>query len=121
MEETCPECGLILDRGEHDYFLGGYTINFLVAELLIVVGGGVGIFLTWPDVPWALLTWSLVVLMALAPVFFYPCAKTTWLAVDLILRPLTLGDLAGHGENLRGAHQNLAERGTADPEDPDRP
>jgi hypothetical protein len=99
MRATCPTCHLLLDRGEHDYFLGGYTINFVAAELLIVLGGALSIVITWPDVPWTVITWSLVAAMVLAPVAFYPFAKTLWLAVDLILRPLTLKDLAGHGEN----------------------
>jgi uncharacterized protein (DUF983 family) len=99
MSRSCPSCQLLLDRGEGDYFLGGYTINFLASELLIVVGAGVGIVLTWPEVPWRLLTWSLVSLMVVAPVIFYPFAKTLWLAADLIFRPLTLKDLEGHGEN----------------------
>ena len=38
--------------------------------------------------------------MVLAPVAFYPVAKTTWLAIDLIFRPVTLADLDDHGENL---------------------
>jgi hypothetical protein len=99
MRPSCPGCHLILDRGEPDYFLGGYTVNFVVAELLIVLGGGVGIVLTWPEVPWTLITWSLVFLMVVAPVVFYPFSKTLWLAMDLIFRPVTLADLEGHGEN----------------------
>ena len=74
-------------------------MNFLVAELLIVLGGAVSIVVTWPDVPWNLITWGLILLMILAPLVFYPFAKTLWLAIDLTFRPLTLGDLAGHGEN----------------------
>ena len=100
MRATCPRCRLILDRGESDYFLGGYAVNFVVAELLIVAGAGVGIWATWPRVPWSLITWSLVLLMVVAPVVFYPFAKTLWLALDLTFRPVTWGDLAGHGENL---------------------
>ena len=103
MRKICPDCLLTLDRGEADYFLGGYTINFVVAELLIVLGGAASIFITWPDVPWRLITWTLVVLMVLAPVFFYPFAKTLWLALDLVFRPVTLADLAGHGENQEPA------------------
>jgi hypothetical protein len=99
MRKTCPECQLILDRGESDYFLGGYTVNFVVAELLIVLGGAAGIVFTWPQVPWALITWGLILLMVVAPILFYPFSRTLWLAIDLIFRPLTLGDLAGHGEN----------------------
>lgn len=100
MKGSCPSCHLLLDRGETDYFLGGYTVNFVVSELLIVLGGMAGVILTWPNVPWSLVTWGLAVLMILAPIAFYPFAKTLWLALDLALRPLTLGDLAGHGENL---------------------
>lgn len=99
MRRSCPGCQLILDRGEEDYFLGGYTVNFVVAELLIVLGGALSIVLTWPDVPWDLITWALILFMVLAPVAFYPFAKTLWLAMDLIFRPLTVGDLAGPGES----------------------
>lgn len=75
-------------------------MNFIVSELLIVVGAAVGVVLTWPDVPWRLITWSLVTLVILAPILFYPVAKTLWLATDLIFRPVTFRDLEGHGENL---------------------
>lgn len=100
MARTCPSCRLVLDRRETDYFMGGYTINFLVSEVLIVLGAAMWIVLSWPEVPWRAVTWSLVILMVLAPVAFYPVAKTTWLAVDLIFRPVTLGDLDDHGESL---------------------
>jgi hypothetical protein len=99
MLDHCPNCHLILDRGEPDYFLGGYTINFVVAELLIVAGAGLWIFFSWPDVPWTLITWTLILLMLVVPLAFYPFAKTLWLALDLLVRPVTLGDLEGHGEN----------------------
>ena len=99
MKSACPSCHLLLDRGEGDHFLGGYTINFVVSELLIVAGAAAGIVLSWPDVPWRLITWCLVGLVLVAPVCFYPFAKTLWLAIDLVFRPLTLKDLAGHGEN----------------------
>lgn len=100
MREACPSCHLILDRGEPDYFLGGYVINFVTAELLIVLGGMVAVVLTWPDVPWSAIKWGLMALMIPAPVVFYPFAKTLWLGTDLLFRPPTLRDLRGHGENL---------------------
>ena len=102
MEAACPRCHLLLDRGEADYFLGGYTVNFVVSELLVVVGAALWIILTWPEVPWPLITWSLAFLVVLAPILFYPFAKTIWLALDLTFRPVTLADVAGHGENLPG-------------------
>lgn len=99
MRGSCPGCHLRLDRGEGDYFLGSYALNLVFAELLVVGGAALGILATWPQVPWRLLTWGLAAMVVLAPVVFYPFAKTVWLATDLVFRPLTLQDLAGHGEN----------------------
>ncbi len=99
MRSTCPSCHLKLDRGEPDYFLGAYTINFVAAELFIVATAGLAIWATWPAVPWDSLMWGLILAMIPAPILFYPFAKTLWLAVDLTFRPLTLSDLDGHGEN----------------------
>ncbi len=103
MRRTCPGCGLILDRGERDYFIGGYVVNFVGAELLIVAGGFAGILLTWPDVPWNAIKWALLLLMVPLPILTFPWSRTLWLAVDLQFRPLTLSDLEGHGENVAGA------------------
>jgi hypothetical protein len=99
MRASCPTCHLLLDRGEADYFLGSYTVNFVVSELLIVVGAALGIWLSWPEISWSIITWGLAGMVVVAPILFYPFAKTLWLATDLILRPLTLKDLVGHGEN----------------------
>lgn len=99
MRRSCPGCHLILDRGEPDYFLGGFVINFVAAELVVVLGGLVAVLATWPDVPWTAIEWALLILMVPVPVLFYPWAKALWLAVDLVFRPATLGDLDGHGEN----------------------
>lgn len=98
MRKSCPACHLRLNRGEEDYFIGGYIVNFVAAELLIVAGALVGIVLTWPDVPWNTLKYALFALVAPTPLFFYPWAKTLWLGIDLIFRPVTLADLEGHGE-----------------------
>ena len=99
MRATCPRCHLKLDRGEPDYFLGGYVVNFVAAELLIVAVAFAAAVLTWPDVPWKAIQWGLLLLMVPVPILFYPFAKSLWLAVDLVFRPVTLADLEGHGEN----------------------
>ncbi len=99
MERTCPDCHLILDRNEPDYFLGSYLINFVGAELTIVAGLVGTMLLTWPEVPWMALKWTLLTLMVPTPILFYPFAKTLWLALDLTLRPPVWADFAGHGEN----------------------
>ena len=99
MAETCPRCRLKLDREEADYLLGSYVVNFVVAELLIVIGAGVTILLTLPDVRWTGLTRWLFLLATVTPILFYPFAKTIWLAIDLNFRTVTGDDL--QAENKR--------------------
>ena len=99
MRDTCPRCHLFLDRREPDYFLGGYVVNFVAAEFMIAGGALAAILLTWPTVPWNAIKWSLIAFMIPFPVFTYPWSKTLWLAIDLQLRPVTLADFEGHGEN----------------------
>lgn len=89
---ACPACSLRLDRGETDFFIGAYTINLIVAELLVFFGGMAVLIRTWPDVPWTGLTWGLAALMVAAPVALYPYSRQLWLACDLIFRPPTPGD-----------------------------
>jgi uncharacterized protein (DUF983 family) len=99
MAEACPRCRLKLDRGEADYFLGSYVVNFVVAELLIVIGAGATILLTLPSVPWTNLKRWLLVLAVLMPLLFYPFAKTIWLAIDLSFRPPAPDDFQAAGDH----------------------
>jgi uncharacterized protein (DUF983 family) len=87
LAETCDSCRFRFDRNEPDYFIGAYTINLIVAEL-IVVAGMVGVILArWPDVPWDRMTWILVACMIPAPLITYPYSKSIWLAIDLMFQP----------------------------------
>lgn len=85
--DACPRCQLDLDRGEADFFLGGYTLNFIAIELLIVAFLVGGVVLTWPSVPWDALLWTAAPMVVLAPILLYPVTRTLWLAVDLAMRP----------------------------------
>jgi len=100
MRASCRRCHLKLDRGEADYFIGSFTVNFVTAELVICAVALAAILLTWPDVPWEGLKWGLMATIIPVPILFYPFAKTIWLAIDLTFRPATPADLEGHGENL---------------------
>ncbi len=93
----CPRCELKLNRGEGDFFLGAYTLNFIAVELLLVVFLGLGVIFTWPDVPWQWLAWIGVPLMVLAPIAFYPLSRLIWLALDLSMRPPTPRDFPEPG------------------------
>jgi uncharacterized protein (DUF983 family) len=87
LRESCPACGLRLDRGEPDFFIGAYTLNLIVAEL-VAVGAAVGVgAATWPDVPWTALMYGVAALIILTPIMLYPFSKQVWLALDLFFRP----------------------------------
>jgi len=89
LSPRCESCGLRVDRGESDYFLGSYTIN-LFWSLMAAVGIAVAAALL-PG--WSLLIYGLVlpVLTALT-IWLYPVSRLMWLAVDLLLRPMRPGD-----------------------------
>ena len=93
LKHRCPTCGLVLDRGESDYFLGAYTVNLVAVELLVTgVLVAVGLA-TAPDVPWTLLTWGGAALAVVVAIACYPLTKVLWLAFDVILRPVTFEEI----------------------------
>ena len=83
----CEHCNLEFTRGEQDYFIGAYTINLIISELVVVGGMLIGMWLTWPDVPWTTMKYVLLPLVILFPLLTYPFSKSLWLATDLIYRP----------------------------------
>lgn len=88
LKPECPTCGFALDRGEPDFWIGGYAVNLVLAELvvafiLIAVAAG-----TWPDVPWAFVQWGGGLLAVLAPLLFFPLSRVLWLAWDYCFRPV---------------------------------
>lgn len=99
LKAHCPTCGLRVERGESDYFVGAYLFNLIAVELILFVCVCAFVFVTWPDVPWDLLTYVTGALMLAGCVLCYPFAKTTWLAVDLAIRPLSDEELRWHRED----------------------
>src|SRR3954470_11186787 len=98
LRANCPRCGLRLQRGENDYFIGAYLLNLVAVELLFALLLGVVVILTYPDTPWNLLQWSAIVLILGGALVCYPFAKAIWLAADLIFRPLSEKELEWHRE-----------------------
>jgi len=87
VKERCPRCGILLDRGENDYFLGAYMVNLVAVEILLATVFIVILIATWPDPPWDAFQYGGIALSVLGAVVCYPFAKTTWLAFDLMFRP----------------------------------
>ena len=89
VQERCSECGFRFERSSDNYFAGAMLTNIIIAEL-IFVGLLVGtLALTWPDVPWDWLQWGGAAAMVALPVLLYPFSKVTWLASDVLIRPVT--------------------------------
>ncbi len=92
IRRRCPTCGILLERGEGDYFIGAYTLNLIAVEILLAITFTIVIIATWPDPQWTVLQYGGVVLSVIGAVVCYPFAKTTWLAVDMAFRPPVRGD-----------------------------
>lgn len=89
LREACTECGLRFERDEQEeYWLGAYTLNFIATELVFVLLLAVTLVATWPNPPWTAIIWIGAVQMCLTPILFYPFAKSLWLAIDLVFRPV---------------------------------
>jgi uncharacterized protein (DUF983 family) len=93
MVPRCPRCGLDLERGE-GFWLGTMAINLGVTELIFGATLVGVMILTWPDVPWVGLTVAAVLLTALLPILLYPFARTTFLAIDLLMHRMASLDRA---------------------------
>lgn len=87
MRPKCGRCGLRLERGEEDYFIGGMLFNLVLSELLFATVFSVVLVVMWPTVPWDGIQIGAPIGMALAPFLLYPVSKLLWLAVDLAFRP----------------------------------
>jgi uncharacterized protein (DUF983 family) len=87
LKERCPKCGMLLERGEGDYFLGAYALNLIGVEVILALSFLIVMIVTWPNPPWNALQYGGVALAALVPIISYPFTKTIWLALDLIFRP----------------------------------
>lgn len=87
LKDRCPKCGILLERGEGDYFLGGYAVNLIAVEAILAGAFVIVLVATWPTPPWDALEYGGVALAVLAPIICYPFAKGVWLAIDLMFRP----------------------------------
>jgi uncharacterized protein (DUF983 family) len=82
---TCPRCGLAFER-EEGAFLGSLAINYSVTALAAIAYLVVVLVVTLPHPPVAALTAGAVGICIVVPLVVYPFAKTTWAAIDLVLR-----------------------------------
>jgi uncharacterized protein (DUF983 family) len=92
LRPRCERCGLKLDRGTPDHFVGAYLVNLIIAEVLFAVILGIWMLAVWPDVPWEAVQAVAVIAMLASPLATYPFTRTVWLAADLIFDPTRPSD-----------------------------
>jgi len=95
MRVRCGTCGLAIERGERDYFIGSMMFNLVVSELLFAGAFIATLVTAWPNVRWDMLQWAAPLAMAAAPFILFPFSKLTWLGFDILLRPVTRDELVG--------------------------
>ncbi|NUO38244.1 MAG: DUF983 domain-containing protein [Gemmatimonadaceae bacterium] len=94
MKHACPTCGQVFERGEsHDFFIGAYLINLVVAELAAVLVAAAMWITLGSRVSFNVLWGASMVLAVVMPVIFYPFSRELWLAFDLHFRPTEAGDM----------------------------
>ncbi len=106
LKERCPRCRLHLHREEGDYFLGAYVIMLMTMELVFAIGLLVVLMVTWPSPPWEMIQWVGAAVLVAGILVAYPFAKTLWLAIDLIFRPVSANELGWHTEDPAGSEAN---------------
>lgn len=87
LRQRCGACHELLERGEHDYFLGAMLFNLLLGEFIFTAVFVTILLSRWPAVPWDAIQVLAPLGMIVAPLLTYPFSKVLWLSFDLALRP----------------------------------
>jgi uncharacterized protein (DUF983 family) len=87
MREACGHCGIKIERGESDYFIGSMMMNLVLGEFVFAIIFVTVLILTWPTPPWNVLEIAAPIGALGAPFVMFPFSKLVWLGLDLVLRP----------------------------------
>jgi uncharacterized protein (DUF983 family) len=117
LKPRCPTCGLRIER-EEGFWLGGFVINFGTGEafLLILLGVLIGFEANGSKVDaWPFIIIGLAIAL-LGPVLTFPMSRTLWLAIDLIMRPMSSGEVIDAQDDVaRGEFKARREDGLDGP------
>ena len=93
LHHTCRTCGMRFER-ESGEWTGALMIIIAFTEVLFALWFGIGLWLTWPDVPWTLLLVGGVLLNIVVPVLFYPWSQSVWIGLHYSFVPLDAAEEA---------------------------
>jgi len=100
LTEQCPGCDLRFERIE-GHWLGALGLNTIVSFSVLLVVVVAALVLSHPDYEPVPLVVATVAAAVVVPLAFYPSSKTTWTAIDILLRPLDAGEARPPGEATR--------------------
>ena len=90
--DRCPTCDLAFERIE-GHAIGYIGLNTIVTFSTTFVVLLLGTILMAPDVrPWPLIIAAFIP-AAVFPVFLLPSCRLAWTAIDLVMRPITPGEI----------------------------
>jgi len=93
-QDRCRGCKLLWQRNTQGFVLGALAINFVLTGGALITTLVIGVVASYPDLAIFELLVSTVGVTLFVGIFGYPISYTTWLAVDLIMRPIESGELA---------------------------
>jgi uncharacterized protein (DUF983 family) len=92
MVEDCPRCSFHFERVE-GHWIGSLAVNTVVIMgLMFVVLMGTAL-VNFPDPLPSSLIFIEVAIAGIGPLVFFPASRTIWAAMDLLMRPLTPGEV----------------------------
>jgi uncharacterized protein (DUF983 family) len=90
---TCRGCGMRFER-ESGEWTGALMIIIAFTEVLFAAWFGLGIWFTWPDVPWTVLLVGGIALNVVVPITFYPWSQAVWIGLHYAFVPLDAAEEA---------------------------
>ena len=85
LRERCGVCALGLRRApENDEWFGGYFINLIMSQLLMLVVVIGYVISNWPAVPWNTVEALTIGIIFVSSIVSYPFSKLIWVAVELV-------------------------------------
>jgi len=92
--ERCIGCGIKRTRDTDGHELGSMTIASVLNIVLVMAAIGIAVAFTAPDVPVLTLYIVLASAALVFPILTWPMTHTLWMAIDLILRPMGVDEVA---------------------------
>jgi uncharacterized protein (DUF983 family) len=88
VRERCPHCGFRYERSDDNYFQGAMIVNFMLGAFTFAITLLTVLVVSWPNVPWNLLTFGVPLGLPVFMALLYPISKVVWLTVDVMVRPV---------------------------------